>query len=222
MRPVIINEFSIPGLSHWYEVEWCTRSTLKLSFRIFRHVTSLRHQEGRRVYWEGSELFKPCPTHFTRGGETFLGWSSPPLPPLVKGLRIFKWELDKLLNWRRFLIASVSAVTIFNVQTFVNDLQQLPARSFGGLGFWSADRDGQALDQSTVTAKGRIPCLFMKFLTARGKQKWFLGQTLRWRRKRIFEFASRQSEVKTIVDKNLQTPQTQFAAWGREGATYIP
>ena len=177
---------------------------------------------GAKSLLRGVRTFQTMSNTFYQGGETFLGWSSPPLPPLVKGLRIFKWELDKLLNWRRFLIASVSAVTIFNVQTFVNDLQQLPARSFGGLGFWSADRDGQALDQSTVKAKGRIPCLFMKFLTARGKQKWFLGQTLRWRRKRIFEFASRQSEVKTIVDKNLQTPQTQFAAWGREGATYIP
>jgi len=31
-------------------------------------VTSLRHQEGRRVFREGPKFFKLCPTHFSRGG----------------------------------------------------------------------------------------------------------------------------------------------------------
>jgi len=33
-----------------------------------RPVTSLGHQEGRRVFWEGPKFFKLCPTHFPRGG----------------------------------------------------------------------------------------------------------------------------------------------------------
>ena len=59
-----------------------------------RPVTSLGHQEGRRVFWEGpnfffavSNIFKLYPTHFSRGTKNFLGGLRPlPAPPLATGL----------------------------------------------------------------------------------------------------------------------------------------
>jgi len=50
-----------------------------------RPVTSLGHQEGRRVFWEGPKIFKLCPIvsnyiqHVFPGGRTFfLGCFAPP------------------------------------------------------------------------------------------------------------------------------------------------
>ena len=37
--------------------------------------TSLEHQVGRRVFWDGPKFFKLCPTHFSRGG------IASPVPP---------------------------------------------------------------------------------------------------------------------------------------------
>jgi len=55
-----------------------------------RPVTSLGHQEGRRVFWEGPKFFELCPivSHyilsiFAGGGENFSRGTS---PPLVTGL----------------------------------------------------------------------------------------------------------------------------------------
>jgi len=52
---------------------------------ITRPVTSLGHQVGRRVFWEGLKFFKPCPivlkicqTHFYRGVKNFARGASPP------------------------------------------------------------------------------------------------------------------------------------------------
>jgi len=67
----------------------CNISTLcYISVKLFRKtalwrrpVTSLGHQGGRRVFWEGTKFFKLCPIilnyaqHiFTSGAENFLGW----------------------------------------------------------------------------------------------------------------------------------------------------
>jgi len=43
-----------------------------------RPVTSLGHQVGRRVFWEGPKIFKLCPTHFSRGAKIFARGASPP------------------------------------------------------------------------------------------------------------------------------------------------
>ena len=57
-----------------------------------RPVTSLGHQEGRRVFWGAqiswiiSNIFKLYPTHFSRGAKNILGEASPLLHPLVTGL----------------------------------------------------------------------------------------------------------------------------------------
>ena len=58
-----------------------------------RPVTSLGHQEGRRVFREGPIFFEPCPIFlfyvqhiFPGGAKHFLGGAS---PPLVTGL--FRW-----------------------------------------------------------------------------------------------------------------------------------
>jgi len=45
-----------------------------------RLVTSVGHQEGRRISWEGPKFFELCPTHFSRGANMFLGGFSPLLP----------------------------------------------------------------------------------------------------------------------------------------------
>jgi len=44
-------------------------------------VTSLGHQEGRRVFWEWPKFFKLCPTPFSRRGELFCRGRSPPSSP---------------------------------------------------------------------------------------------------------------------------------------------
>ena len=71
----------------------CNISTLcYISVKLFRKtalwrrpVTSLGHQGGRRVFWEGTKFFKLCPIilnyvqHiFTSGAENFLGGASRP------------------------------------------------------------------------------------------------------------------------------------------------
>jgi len=56
------------------------RSERKLTLTCIkiRPVTSLGHQGGQRVFWEGPKFFKLCPRHFSRWGEKFLGEASPP------------------------------------------------------------------------------------------------------------------------------------------------
>jgi len=51
---------------------------LTLSCIKIRPVTSLGHQGGRRVFWEGPKILKLCPRHFSRWGEIFLGGASLP------------------------------------------------------------------------------------------------------------------------------------------------
>ena len=56
---------------------------------VLRPVTSLGHQEGRRVFWEGPKFFELCPIIliidvqyiFPRGAKNFLGEASTPLRP---------------------------------------------------------------------------------------------------------------------------------------------
>jgi len=66
-------------------------------------VTSLGHQEGRRVFWEGpnfwtmSNIFKLCPTHFSRGSENFSRGGFAPCTPLITGL---------LRTWPRWSFAN--------------------------------------------------------------------------------------------------------------------
>ena len=58
-----------------------------------RPVTSLGHQEGRRVFREGPEFFELCPIFlnyvqhiFPEGVKILLGGQRPPCDPLVTGL----------------------------------------------------------------------------------------------------------------------------------------
>jgi len=46
-----------------------------------RPVTSLGHQGGRRVFWEGLKFLKLCPTHFSRWSEKFCRGSFVPCAP---------------------------------------------------------------------------------------------------------------------------------------------
>ena len=57
---------------------------------ISRPVTSLGHQVGRRVFWEGPTFFKLGPIHFSRGGK-FLGVL---LPPGYGPANIVKWSRE--------------------------------------------------------------------------------------------------------------------------------
>jgi len=57
--------------------------TPKIACSYTRPVTSLRHQMGQRVFWEGPKFFKLCPTHFSRGGERYFRGG---FAPLVTGL----------------------------------------------------------------------------------------------------------------------------------------
>jgi len=58
----------------------CGKRLVNQTRFLRRPVTSLWHQEGRRVYREGPKFFELCPTHFSRGG-IFLGRASPSLRP---------------------------------------------------------------------------------------------------------------------------------------------
>jgi len=46
-----------------------------------RPVTSLGHQEGRRVFREGPKFFELCPTHLSRGAKILLRGDPSPYPP---------------------------------------------------------------------------------------------------------------------------------------------
>ena len=54
----LLNQMRQTGIKHW-------RVVRKISWT--RPVTSLGHQGGRRVFWEGPKFLKLCPTHFSRG-----------------------------------------------------------------------------------------------------------------------------------------------------------
>ena len=45
---------------------------------LCRSVTSLGHQGGRRVFWEGTKFFKLCPIHFSMASEKFCKGSFAP------------------------------------------------------------------------------------------------------------------------------------------------
>jgi len=51
-----------------------------------RPVTSLGHQAGRRVFWEGPKFFKLCPIVLNYIQHIFPGGASPSCAPLVTGL----------------------------------------------------------------------------------------------------------------------------------------
>jgi len=72
-----------------------------------RLVTSLGHQTGRRVFWEGPTFFKLYPVvlnhvqHIFQGGEKFCkGGFAPPAPLLVTGLIAALWHSAKILRVR--------------------------------------------------------------------------------------------------------------------------
>jgi len=39
---------------------------------------------GAQIFWTMSNIFKLCPTHFSRWGENFLGGLRPPAPPWLR------------------------------------------------------------------------------------------------------------------------------------------
>jgi len=68
-----------------------------------RPLTSLGHQEGRRVFWEGPKIFELCPIILIDVQCIFLGaW--PPCAPLVTGLVCLKlagkWNIFSTQNWQ--------------------------------------------------------------------------------------------------------------------------
>ena len=74
---------------------WVPVSEMKMRNLVGRPVTSVGHQEGRRVFWEGPKNFGLCPIvlndvqHiFPEGEKIFLGGIHPPAPPLVAGLLV--------------------------------------------------------------------------------------------------------------------------------------
>jgi len=85
---------------------------------VCRPVTSLGHQEGRRVFREGPKFLELCPKFlnyvqhiFPGGAKNFLGALLPPAPPLVTSLIVcirqpVAQELDKfhaqVLHARKF------------------------------------------------------------------------------------------------------------------------
>ena len=93
-----------------------------------RPVTSLGHQAGRRVFWEGPKSVKQCPTHFSRGSEKFCsGSEASPRPALITGLlccatdRIFKMTAHfEILNGVRIWFMFIAeAVIPFFLQCFL-------------------------------------------------------------------------------------------------------
>jgi len=58
--------------------------TVKRTAGTSRPVTSLGHQSGRRIFWEGPKFFKVCPTHFSWEAKKLLGVFSPPSPPWLR------------------------------------------------------------------------------------------------------------------------------------------
>jgi len=71
---------------------------------IIRPVTSLGHQEGRRVFRKGPKFFELCPiclnyvqNIFPGGAKNFLAGASS--PPLVPGLFIIKSSFVQMLCW---------------------------------------------------------------------------------------------------------------------------
>jgi len=75
--------------SLWQKTLLCSVTVVKRSFLLLynfvwtnephtnKPVTSLGHQEWRRVWWEGPIFFKLCPTHFSREGLPFLVMVTP-------------------------------------------------------------------------------------------------------------------------------------------------
>jgi len=86
---------------------------------VYRPVTSLGHQGGRRVFWEWPKLFKLCPillnnvqNIFPGGREFFLG----EFAPLVTGLGVYEFAT------KLYFLSTVTAFAELAV-TVVNSIQ---------------------------------------------------------------------------------------------------
>jgi len=102
-----------------------------------RPATSLGHQVGRRVFWEGPKFFKLCPTHFSREGEKLLGGTSPvwlracskPVPSPRGGLAP-ETKLQAPPNWNMKHYKSVEFLSIFRVSSPPAETQNPPIKNF--------------------------------------------------------------------------------------------
>jgi len=87
-----------------------------------RPVTSLGHQEGRRVFWEGPKFFELCPIflnyvqhNFLGRAKNFLGGIGPPAPPWLRTWKIVvsaqyyrMWQAyETKINWKSSEIAGL-------------------------------------------------------------------------------------------------------------------
>jgi len=80
------------GRGHWFGP-----AELGVLERFFRRLTSrpsLGHQVGRRVFWEGPNFFKLCPTHFSKGGEKNFSGSSPPWIRVPANIAVCSWASE--------------------------------------------------------------------------------------------------------------------------------
>ena len=130
-----------------------------------RPVTSLEHQVGRRVFWEGPKFFKLCPTVFNfaqqifPGGSTkFAGEASPPFLPWLRACvqcRI-KWTRGPGQNRDREAPQTLSATAKrftcprFNfaeapVKNVKTDAILQPALQFRDCWGWPCTADGMCL-----------------------------------------------------------------------------
>ena len=74
---------------------------------VSRLVTSLGHQEGRRVFWEGLKFFELCPIVLNDAQHIFLGEAKKFLgaaPPLVTGLEVSE-QSYVLSEWVKLSVA---------------------------------------------------------------------------------------------------------------------
>jgi len=83
-RPCLKNRI-LPNYTRIENAHKAHKKTFDFLLCIDRPVTSLGHQEGRRVFREGSKFFELCPiflnlcpTHFSRGAKNYLGELRPP------------------------------------------------------------------------------------------------------------------------------------------------
>jgi len=68
---------------------------------LHRPVTSLRHREGGRVFWDGPKFFELCPTQSPRGGEKF-SWGFAPVgyAPAFAWLFTLETGYSILVQWK--------------------------------------------------------------------------------------------------------------------------
>ena len=96
---------------------YCQQSKVSCPSSKSRPITSLGHQVGRRILWEGPKLFKLCPIvlnyvqHIFPSGDG-KNWGALP-PPWLRAWEKDLWKHEELVsvNLSEFTLATVRPVT---------------------------------------------------------------------------------------------------------------